>query len=1029
MIGRKPMKSISLITIFYLFCLTAFGQGTLRGKITDESGETLIGVTIVLKANRSVGTITDFDGNYSLKIAVANPQTIIISYISYAEIEETVTLKNGEVLVKNFVMKSASKAIGEVQITAKAVKSKEYFVEAIKRNSAVTLDFISSETMKKTGDANVTAAIARVSGVSTNSGFITVRGVGDRYIKTAVNGSVIPTLDPFTNNIKLDLFPASLVDNILITKTASADIPGDWSGAFLSVETKDYPDELNINFETSFGYNNQSTFKDVITSKKSESEWLGYDNNLRDFDHNKYVAAVPTPSIYQEMVALGLGSYYASIGVSGDNWGEGQQSGDTYFKLGLVQLGLLAPALIDNASAFQTAKSAYLNGNYKAEAFRILNAGVPGSGKAMSDNWNSTRSQGPVNFSNSFSIGNQIKLFGRDLGFIAGYRYGSSVQYDPTSESFRLRLDQDQNGNLSTVIASSGLQDVSREVNGWSALFNVAYKFSPNHSIGLLFMPNFNGTNNVRDLVDENDPNNFVWTKSQFYEQRKQLVYQFKSEHYLPKTKIKIESHASYTRGKSIAPDFRNLQYFEDPINKSFQIGGTIGDGIHRFYRYLTDNVLDSRFTAEMPISKVPGMTRKIKAGISYLKGEKNYNQYDYSLNFGRYAPVLLNDDLNSFFALSNFDITSGVDQNIPYSTIYQYYTENGNAANNTFGETETKSFFLMGDYAINPIIRISGGIRLEQANIYTDVVKFDSLGYAKDDIRRTYSASLPLANPGKIDELSILPSLNVIYKLRDEELTPVNLRINYSQTVARPSVRELSDIAVFDFEFRTAVFGNSNLKIVNIDNYDLRLESYFKNGDDASISLYYKNFRNHIELINSGGVTWQNVDKSRIYGIELEGKKVITKNLDFRANLTLSKSETEYIRTRFEIDGGVKNYIPLDTVKRDMFGQAPYVLNAMMTYTSDSSGFTATVSYNVQGPRLVIVSDLKELPNIYEMPRHIVDIKLSKRLGRHFNVSLTIRDLFNSPVRRSYKENNYAIDFDNYRWGTNYLLGLSYKL
>ncbi|HOO09492.1 MAG TPA: TonB-dependent receptor plug domain-containing protein, partial [Cyclobacteriaceae bacterium] len=78
-----------------------------------------------------------------------------------------------------------------------------------------------SELIKKTGDANVTAAIARVSGVSTNGSFITVRGIGDRYIKTMINGMRIPTLDPFTNNIKLDIFPSSLVDNIIITKTAS----------------------------------------------------------------------------------------------------------------------------------------------------------------------------------------------------------------------------------------------------------------------------------------------------------------------------------------------------------------------------------------------------------------------------------------------------------------------------------------------------------------------------------------------------------------------------------------------------------------------------------------------------------------------------------------------------------------------------------------------------------------------------------------------------------------------------------------
>jgi len=115
-------------------------------------------------------------------------------------------------------------------------------MESKKKLSSTTLDYISAETLKKTVDANVAAAITRVTGVSsTSSGLITVRGTGDRYLKTTINGSRIPTLDPFTNNIKLDIFPASLVDNIVIAKTASPDLPGDFAGAYISVETKQYP--------------------------------------------------------------------------------------------------------------------------------------------------------------------------------------------------------------------------------------------------------------------------------------------------------------------------------------------------------------------------------------------------------------------------------------------------------------------------------------------------------------------------------------------------------------------------------------------------------------------------------------------------------------------------------------------------------------------------------------------------------------------------------------------------------------------
>jgi len=82
------MKSLTVTFIAFIFTVNCFAQGTLRGKITDETGESLIGVTVVFKDNRSVGAVTDFDGNFSLKFPDATPKTIVISYISYSEIEK-----------------------------------------------------------------------------------------------------------------------------------------------------------------------------------------------------------------------------------------------------------------------------------------------------------------------------------------------------------------------------------------------------------------------------------------------------------------------------------------------------------------------------------------------------------------------------------------------------------------------------------------------------------------------------------------------------------------------------------------------------------------------------------------------------------------------------------------------------------------------------------------------------------------------------------------------------------------------------
>lgn len=1031
-------KYILTILSVLISSLHTFGQGTIRGKIADENGETLIGVTIVLKSNKSIGTVTDFDGNYSLKLPDNTPQTLVISYVSYLPIEENVIARNNEVIIKNFTMRTSAVEVKEIKITATAVKARDYFMENIKKKSATTIDYISSETMKKTGDANVVNAVARVSGVSTNGGFITVRGIGDRYIKTTINGSMIPTLDPFTNNIKLDLFPASLIDNIIITKTASPDLPGDWAGAYLSVETKDYPEKLAVNVETSFGYNSNATFKDVISSERSSTDWLGYDRDLRDRSHNDFVQVNSNITQYEQMVALGLGSYFNSLGVN-SSWIEGSTEGINYFKLGLVQLGLLEPALFNDQNAYSNAVTAYNSGNYQSEAYQSINQGAVNSAKQFPNNWDLRTRQAPLNFTQSFSIGNQTTLFGKPLGIIAGFRYSNSIQYDP--ESSWGRLSPDNTGALGAPRVAT--QQISRENNGWSALVNVAYKFNPNHSVALLFMPNFNGQNNVRSVREDfagNEAYDSLLTKAQFYEQRKQLVYQLKSEHYFPKTKIKVEYNASYTDGESVTPDFKNFDINVDNVGQYFAGVPDVGFATNRFYRYLDENIFDTRISLELPLSSKPGITRKLKFGGSYQRNDRNFNQYNYNvfksnangIGYVTSGFIIPNNDINAFFDLNNFEIKQNIVGGFPKSAVGLLYFESGNPANRTTGNSSIVAGYFLADYALNNRWRFEGGLRIEQAKIFTDVFKYDSLGLPKNDPRRLYEGDLIIFNPGNLNELSILPSANIIYNLKDNEDAPANLRFNFSQSVARPSIRELSETIVSDFELRADVFGNSDLKMVTINNYDLRLEWYFKSNDHISISGFYKEFKNHIELVsNALSWTWQNADRSFVTGFEIEGSKKITKNLEFRANLTIVDSRTELIQYSIQYNGGIKTLVPRDTLSRTMFGQAPYVINGILNYNLDSLGLGLTLSYNVQGPRLVLAS-VDESPSIFEMPRHLIDFKVTKKLGKHFGLSFTVRDILNSPIKRSYYYENdkkVALDWESVANGTNYIMGISYKL
>lgn len=1014
--------------LFFILSLTlpqlVFSQGVVRGKIIDETGQTVIGATIVLKSNTGYGTVTDFDGNYSLKISESTPQTIVISFVGYVKIEEVVNPQNNEVLIRNFTLAPLSQEIVGVEITAKASREKDNYIEVIKKNSSATIDYISSETIKKTGDSQVSNAVARVPGVSaTSNGLITVRGIGDRYIKTSLNGLVIPTLDPFTNNIRLDLFPTSLVDNVTLLKSARPDMPGDWAGAYISVLTKDYPDMLTLGFETSIGYNSQSTFKDVLSSEKSATDWLGFDNGFRDFDHESFVAPRPDPTLYEELVALGLGPYYASIGVT-SAWAPGTTAGETYFNLGLVQLGLLAPALINDPVAVSVARDNYFNGPYQNQAFQTINTPAIASAQSLPNNWENTYKTAPLDYSQSFSVGNQINLFGRPLGFLTGFRIYGSTRFDPASTVTRATTVGDGGYTVKTALA----QEASVFNNGWSALANLSYKLSTNHSVSALFMPNMTGTNRVRNSQSTAAGLDglFPLNVSQFYEERKQFVYQSKYEGFLPKWKTKIEATASYTDGSSNAPDFKTFTYYKKPEGYAVDLTES---GTFRYYRTLDEDVFDSQLSFELPLKELPGLARKLKFGGAYTRNDRNYEQFNYEVKYDNTTNnfSLPNNDISAFLDVNTF----GFSQNSQGQVILdRYYQRSENPADRTFGYYNIYAGYVMTDYAVNEQVRLAGGVRIEQANIFTDVFEYDSLGYAPNDPRRQYPGEIFLSNPGELDELSVLPSIGLIYKItKDDAEKLTNLRLNYGRSTARPSMRELSDVVVFDYELQDFVFGNADLKLVKIDNYDIRLEQYLPGGNNWSVSVFYKSFKDHIELLNTNqGYTWQNVDRSFSTGIELEAKRKLTKHLEVLANVTFVKSQTEYVLSRLEVVNGIKTFIPEDTVKRSMFGQSPFVINTILNYKLDSLGLDLSLSYNIQGRKLVITS-ADGTPDVFEMPRHLLDFKANKKLGSKFAMSLRIQNILNEAVSRQYYGDSYEQDYDTYRFGTTYLLGFSYKL
>ncbi|MBI1266277.1 MAG: outer membrane beta-barrel protein [Cryomorphaceae bacterium] len=1001
------LATLSLLMFSSLFALS---QGTVRGVVSDELGEPLPFVNVYVKDITSIGTTTDLNGLYTLNLPDANAHVVVFSSVGMAQQNLEVTVKNKEVFVLNVKMLNMAIEIeGGAEIIVKANRGGEPYMEILKKENPSSIDYISASTFKKTGDTNVPDAVKRISGVSTVGGYVSVRGLSDRYIKTTINGSRLPTLDPFTNNIRMDMFPTGLIDNVIISKTMTPDLPGDWSGAFISIETKDYPEELQINFTSSVGYNSQTTFKDIVTSQRSSTDWLGFDNGFRDIpegtptDQSSFPREI-NPSLWQQFDYLGISGVLEGYGIPAD---QNIANGSIGHQIGLSELGFLGPGQFNNSFAVQNAISEYNQTYAPSVFFTAYNQELENIGTSFKDTWFTVKDQAPLNSSISLSIGNQTKLFKRPLGFVIGFRHSTTTEYDPDSDLNRTNLSPNQTRENTATYANlrNQVQQVSRETTGWSGLASLTYNLNPNNKVSLLFMPNFQGQNKARKsegFLEDNQDISFG--EDQVYEERQQLLTQFNSEHLFPESKIRINTDASYTKGKRNLLDFKDFRYLFDGTDYLFNSTFTPD----RRFRYMDENLLDTRVSIEIPVLETKMKGSKLKFGGAYQYNTRENQQVVYTVQGLNESDLALGFD--DVMSIERFRIVDGTSFDLSYNNT-------SSNVDSDLGFLKVAGGFGMFDLRVTPILRFVGGLRVEHTDMLVDIKEFYENNYAIDDPRR--SSQGQLLSPGEINQVNFLPSINIIYKLKDDEEAAVNLRANFSQSLARPSFRELTNVALFDYELFARVKGNTNLEMTSINNYDLRCESFFKGGSNLSASVFYKTFKNHIELILAPGdeFTWQNAESSQALGFELEGKVDLTKKLELRANVTFIRSETTVT-------------IPVPET-RTMFGQAPYIFNAMLSYRLDSIGLIFTGSYNIQGPKLALVaSSAFSAPDVFELPRNMVDLKVSKRLGEHFSIAVAARNLLNATLIRAYRfENGYDLHFDSYQFGTVYNFSVSYDL
>lgn len=277
------MRIISMMFVLLVAAMQAFATGNISGKVSDgKNGEAIIGATIMVKGTTR-GTQTDVDGNFNLPID-AGTYTIEIKYIGYQtkEVDDIKVTDNNTVTVNTTITEAKATELQEVVVRSSLKKENISSLYLIQKNSAAISDGISADVIKKSPDRSTGEVLKRVSGTTIQDNkFVIIRGLSDRYNTGMVDNAVLPSTEPNRKAFSFDIIPASMVDNIIITKAATPDLPGDFAGGVINILTKEIPEQNFNTISLGTSYNTVSTFKDFKSGYRSSTDFLGFDDGSR----------------------------------------------------------------------------------------------------------------------------------------------------------------------------------------------------------------------------------------------------------------------------------------------------------------------------------------------------------------------------------------------------------------------------------------------------------------------------------------------------------------------------------------------------------------------------------------------------------------------------------------------------------------------------------------------------------------------------------------------------------------------------
>lgn len=967
-IVKKHWRGAALAMMLAASQLFAQATGRVVGRVVDQQGEAAFGVVVQVQGVPGATAQVDFDGRYVLNIP-AGQQTLQIQGIGIAPQTRQVTVAAGGTVTAPTVIVGPPVAAEQV-VTGRRIDNTEASLLRLQRNAATVSDGISQEAIRRTPDSSAGDALRRVTGVTLVGGkFVFVRGLGERYSNTELNGALVTSPEPDRRVVPLDLFPATLIKNLQVVKTFVPEMSGDFSGGVVRIETQEFPDEFVMTVGAGTGGVIGNTLGTFRTYRGSKTDWQGRDDGFRD--RPEIVSIFPNNVPFVRGTAFGgLPSHLVQ--------------GAAYF-------------FPDTLNA--ETKTAPVDQNFSFSIGDAIDTGFIGRFGYLFGTAYQRKSRREEVTDNKWRAENPIPNGTEETAYLLPAQLATSKNYTEEvlwGNNLNLTLEPSTNHRISSRTFLSRNSDKTVD-----------------ESTGVLFPASDN-------------PGDFTTLETGWI-QRQVLHSVLKGEHALAlfsERPHRLTWNLSTSRANREEPN-RAVQAWDKPAGQFVPYARRTGTGNFRFYSDTRDVADSLSLDYEIPFEQWSGLIAKLKFGGYATRRDKEYNQdvFNY-FQAGQtsenefYFPGL---DINPTYGLTNSLIQER----------YRFQEQTG-LFDEYRAEQKQQAYYGQIDLPLIPKLRLIAGARYEDNYQYVKTYNSAApYGQEYDPLRRGIGEirdkdTLPSANLvwEFVQDMNLrLAYTETVNRPDFRDLSSAGFQTSFTgeRVFGNPLLKRAY---LHNYDARWEWYIGAE-EYFGVGGFVKQISNPIE-----KIGLAASNNERDFTFVNAreGEIRGVEFEARKDFLDNFN----LTANLFFiRSIVTVQDySERVLIGAGLVDPTSAQAAFRPTNLERQLVGQSPYVVNLRLSYYLDESkSGSVGLLYNLFGDRLA-AGGANGAPDTFERGTGVLDLVYEQKFGENLSLKATIKNILDQTFEE-YQENPAAggeLTTRSYKEGVGVSASLSYR-